>query len=115
MKFMNNLRSFVRPVRFLLASLICTLLFLTSAIPAEAGNSHQSKPTDGTVQLDEIFEKTEDVANSDPMSLKQVEKRSNQGINEVQGDADKDKMESGDGTAAIVEDFEKAMDKVTKN
>jgi hypothetical protein len=66
------------------------MLFVMSTVPAQAANTAQSRPTDGTVQLDKIMEQTEDVAHSPPMSLKEAGKRSSKGLNEVQGAADKD-------------------------
>ncbi len=114
MKLIIRAVSLLRPVRFLLASLICTMLFLMSGMPAQAANAPKSRPTDGTVQLDQIMEKSEDAAHSAPMSLEEVEQRSKGGLNEVQGAADKNKMKSGNSQPSMVDKFEKAMDKVTK-
>jgi hypothetical protein len=113
MKFITYALSFLRPVRFLFAALMCAMLFVMSAVPAQAANTAQSRPTDGTVQLDKIMEQTEDVAHSSPMSLKEAGKRSSEGLNEVQGAADKDKFKSSDSELPIVKDFEKAVDKAT--
>jgi hypothetical protein len=115
MTFMTHTRPTLRPVRWLLSVLVCTLLFLVNTIPAQAGNTPKSRPTEGTTQLNQILDKAEDAAKSAPMSLKEVEQRSKTGLNEVQGAADKDKMKSGDSTPPMVKKLERAMDKVTKD
>jgi hypothetical protein len=69
MKLIIRAVSVLRPVRFLLATLLGTMLFLTSGTSAQAANTPKSRPTEGTVQLDKIMEKSEDAAHSAPMSL----------------------------------------------
>ncbi|MGL5081096.1 MAG: hypothetical protein ACRC8A_06370 [Microcoleaceae cyanobacterium] len=77
--------------------------------------AQNSKPTDGTTQLNKITEKAEDLANSSPLSLEDVERRTNGGINEVQGAADKTKMKkSNDSQPAIIKEVEQAADKTSK-
>ncbi|OLP16790.1 hypothetical protein BST81_19025 [Leptolyngbya sp. 'hensonii'] len=115
MKFMTDALSFLRPIRFMFAALMCTMLFLISTVPVQAANAPKSQPTQGTAQLEEIHESAEDVANSPPMSLKEVEERSKRGFNEVQGAADKDKFKSGDSRPVILDEIEKAMDKLNRN
>jgi hypothetical protein len=43
-----------------------------------------------------------------------VEQRSSEGLNEVQGAADKNKMKSGNSQPTMVDKFEKAVDKAAK-
>ncbi|MBW4551408.1 MAG: hypothetical protein KME35_09905 [Aphanocapsa sp. GSE-SYN-MK-11-07L] len=106
MKFIRNLR----PVRFLLAALVSILLFSTPAYAAK------SNPTKGTVQLDEITAESEKTAESPPMSLEEVTKRSNEGLNEVQGAADKSKMKRSDSSRpAVVGEVKKALDRKLSN
>jgi hypothetical protein len=114
MKLIIRSVSRLRPVRFLLATLMCTMLFLMSSNPAQAAKTPRSQPTEGTIQLDKIMEKSEDAAHSAPMSLEKVEQRSSEGLNEVQGAADKNKMKSGNSQPVMVEKFDKAVDKVIK-
>jgi len=114
MKTISYALSFLRPIRFLFAALMCTMLLLTSMAPAQAATAHKSQPTEGSVQLKKILKKSEDAAQSPPMSMKEVEKRSNEGINEVQGAADKSKMKSGDSEPVLAKELEKAMDKANK-
>jgi hypothetical protein len=102
MKFIRNLR----PIRFLLAALITFMLFSTPAYAAK------SAATKGEVQLNEITAESEKAAESPPMGMEEVIERSNEGINEVQGAADKSKMkQSGNSRPAIVGEVKKAVDK----
>jgi hypothetical protein len=72
--------------------MICTgLMLLLTAVPASPAFA-ASAPQDATVQLDGITAASEDVAKSKPLGQKQVEARSEEGLNEVQGAADADKM-----------------------
>jgi hypothetical protein len=74
-------------------TMICAglILFLT-AMPSTPAFAARSSPQDATVQLDGITAASEDVAKSAPLGEKQVEARSEEGLNEVQGAADADKM-----------------------
>jgi uncharacterized membrane protein len=115
MKFVTNIGSIVRPVRFLIAGLMCALVFFANMTPAQAANVAKSKPTDGIEKLqkidDDAYKNIEDPA----MSLDEVQKRSQQGLNEIQGDSDKDKMyTSKSSKPAVAQDIEKALDKLVK-
>lgn len=81
----------VRLVRMFVAVCVCALLFIASVSPAIAGSS---SPTKGEDQLMEIERKSNQVVLSDPYSFEKTAKEANKGINEVQGDADKDKMKN---------------------
>jgi hypothetical protein len=95
MKLINSAVSTVRLAsRFVFVVCACAFLFLSSVAPASALGSYQSKPTEGTTQLLETQRRTDKAAQSAPMGLKEVQKRSNEGLNEVQGDADIDKMKT---------------------
>lgn len=83
-----NLNNF-RPVRFLIATFVCTLLFFTSAFPAMAS---VSRPSNGAVSLDEVQNRTDEVAKSQPRSLEELQADANGGLNAVQGKADYNKM-----------------------
>lgn len=81
-----------RAMRFLFAALVCTLLFCTQAYPAFAAGS---VPTQGESQLKDIEAKSIDVLEAGgPYSLEKTSSIANEGINEVQGGADKDKMKT---------------------
>jgi hypothetical protein len=79
--------------RFFIA--VCAgLIFLLTAVPTNPAFAAKSSPQDtpATVQLDEITAASEDVAKAPPLGAKEVETRSEEGLNEVQGAADADKM-----------------------
>jgi hypothetical protein len=73
--------------------MICAglMIFLT-VMPTSPAFAARSSTKDATVQLDEITAASEDVAKSPPLGEKQAEARSEEGLNEVQGAADADKM-----------------------
>jgi hypothetical protein len=100
----------LQPVRFVMTVLASVFLLLTTTVPAFAFGfgSASSKSTDGTVQLNKIEQRAEDLAESKaaPGSMKEAEQRAKGGINEVQGAADKDKMSrpSNSQNATTVQD-----------
>jgi hypothetical protein len=93
-KLNNWLKSSIRAV---LTVFVCGLLFLSVANPAQAVTS---KTTDGEARLNNIQDKTDDLARSAPTGIEEVTKESQKGLNEVQGAADADKMISPDETDA---------------
>jgi hypothetical protein len=109
-KFNNWLRS---SVRLILTVLVCGLLFIASANPAQATTS---KTTDGEANLNKIQDKTDSVADSKPLGMKEVIKESQKGLNEVQGSADADKMISPDEASGttVQEKAESFFDKLSK-
>ncbi|QIZ73234.1 hypothetical protein [Oxynema aestuarii] len=105
----------VRPIRFLLAIAIAGLLILSSAFPAFAA---KSQPTEGEANLNEIRQRSEQVAKDSPMSLKETQKKAQEGINEVQGAASKNKMISPEDTQednSVEQKVKKAVKAYTEN
>ncbi|MEH2460513.1 hypothetical protein [Nostoc sp.] len=116
MKIIASVLSILSPVRFLVVAFTCALLLLSNAFPAFAIDSYQSDSTEGTTQLLDIQRKTDEAAKEPPQGLKQVQKESNKGLNEVQGDADIDKQkspENSQGATSSEENVKKFLDKVT--
>ncbi len=73
--------------------MLCTgLITFLIAMPVSPAFAARSSPQDATVQLDGITAASEDVAKAPPLNEKQAEVRSEEGLNEVQGAADADKM-----------------------
>lgn len=106
MKYISALLSHLRPMQMLLSTLLCAVLFFTSGCSALAAKSDS---TQGTVQLDQIEQKTQEAIDSPAMSLKDIQERSKGGFNEVQGDADRDKMSrSNDPKLPVIKQDEKA-------
>ena len=115
MKLITKILSAIRPVKFLFTALICTILFVTTIAPAQAGMmSSKSKPTDGTTQLNKIDQKAQQEIDNPAMNLEEIEKRSQNGLNEVQGSADKNKMYTWNSSEpAIGKKIEKALNRIT--
>jgi hypothetical protein len=110
MKYTSPLRFTQRLAQILLSALLVTVMFLTNSLPVIAGGSN---PTEGTVQLDQIQEKTQAAIDSPATDLKTIEERSKGGLNEVQGSADYEKMiDSDDTELPVVEKAEKALGKI---
>ena len=89
-KLNNWLKSSLRAV---LTVFVSGLLFISIANPAFAATS---KATDGEATLNNIQEKTDDVARSNPRGLEEITKEAQKGTNAVQGGADANKMISKD-------------------
>ncbi|MEH2236043.1 hypothetical protein [Nostoc sp.] len=116
MKIIASVLSILSPVRFLVVAFTCALLLLSNAFPAFAIDSYQSDPTEGTTQLLDIQRKTDEAAKEPPAGLEKVQKESNKGLNEVQGDADIDKQkrpENSQGSTSVEENIKNVLEKVT--
>jgi hypothetical protein len=116
MKIVASVLSILSPVRFLIVAFTCSLLLLSSTFPAFAIDSYQSKSTEGTTQLLDIQRKTDEAAKSPPAGLKKVQKESNKGLNEVQGDADIDKQkrpDNSESSTSVEQNVKNLLEKVT--
>jgi hypothetical protein len=116
MKNMTFVLSLLRPVRFLVIAFTCALLLVTNAFPAFAIESYQSKPSEATTQLLETQKKTDEIGRSAPPGMRKVQEESNKGLNEVQGDADIDKMkrpENSQSATSVEEEIQNVLEKVT--
>jgi flagellar motility protein MotE (MotC chaperone) len=118
MKVIPLVLSVLRPARFIIVAFTCALLFLSNTFPAFAIDSYQSDPKEGTTQLLEIQRKTDEIAKSAPLGLEKVQKESNKGLNEVQGDADIDKQKrpsNSKSSTSVEENVKNILEKVTGN
>ncbi|MBH8572472.1 hypothetical protein I8752_05360 [Nostocaceae cyanobacterium CENA369] len=116
MSFIRFVQPIIRPLRFVIAAALCLTLVVSNAFPAAAIGSSKSSPTEGTTQLNEIQEKTDEVARSAPPSLEEVQSKSEKGLNEVQGDADINKMKRPDNSqnaTSVIDKVEDYLGKVT--
>lgn len=116
MKVIASVLSFLRPVRFLVVAFTCALLLLSSAFPAFAIDSYQSKPTEGETQLLDIQRKTDEAAKKPPIGLEETQEKTQGGLNEVQGTADIDKQKRPDNSqsaTSVEESIKNVLDKVT--
>ncbi|GAB4142134.1 MAG: hypothetical protein Fur0046_18460 [Cyanobacteria bacterium J069] len=123
MKNSNNWNQLKQSIyRAAIAFSFVVLMLFTTAAPASAfgfGNNQQSAPNEGVEKLDGIYEQAEEaLENSGLQSMEEVQERSKKGINEVQGNADADKMNrpSNSRQATTIQDkAESALKKATQN
>ena len=131
---LNRFKSLLATLtRSLVAIAVATLLLVSSTVPAFAMdsavhksnmksgnpqtmiNSTRSSPTEGEAPLNEIYEKSEDALKQPPLSMEKVQQEATKGYNEVQGDADFDKMHRPDNSqeaTSAAEKVENALEKV---
>jgi hypothetical protein len=96
-----------RLVRSFVAVCFCALLFVSNAFPALAVTS---SPTKGEEQLLGIEKEAQEVVLDNPMSLEETQEKASKGPNEVQGDADIEKMKNPSNTNAT--SFEQQVKRV---
>ncbi|MTJ51097.1 hypothetical protein [Dolichospermum sp. UHCC 0259] len=104
--------------RLLFVAFACAFLFLTTAFPALAISSYQSNPREGTTQLLETQRQTDEAAKAPPLGLKETQEKTKRGLNEVQGDADIDKMKrpgNSKSATSVPEEVEGFLEKITGN
>jgi len=90
----------LRLVRLLFAVCVSTLLIFSSAFPAFADASGDQPKKGGEANLLGIEHKAGDIAREPPMSLEKTQAEANQGLNEIQGAADADKMKNPENSSA---------------
>jgi hypothetical protein len=113
-----NFSSLLNSARALILVSICAVFVFTNAVPVFAIESYQSKPKEATTQLLETQRLTDEVSRSAPTGLKATQERANKGINEVQGDADTDKMkrpENSKSAVTVKDEVKNVLDKVIGN
>jgi hypothetical protein len=100
-----------RLVRSLIAVCFCALMFVSNAFPAFAVTS---SPTKGEDQLLGIEKESQEAVLKKPMSLEETQEKASKGPNEVQGDADIDKMKNPSNTQAtsFEQQVKKAVSKI---
>jgi hypothetical protein len=111
----NKLNNWLKTsIRLVLTVIVCGLLFISNTFPAQAAASNLRS---GEANLNEIQRKTDDAGYSDPQNIQEVTREAQKGLNEVQGDADKDKMispEDAKNATTVGEQAESFLDKLTK-
>ncbi|MEG4806743.1 low temperature-induced protein [Microcoleus sp. F8-D3] len=100
-----------RLVRTLIAVCFCALMFVSNAFPAFAVTS---SPTKGEDKLLGIEKESQEVVQKKPMSLEETQEKASKGPNEVQGDADIEKMKNPSNTQAtsFEQQVKKAVSKI---
>jgi hypothetical protein len=87
----------LRPIQVLLSTLLLFTLVFASGFPALAARSgsnpsNGANANNGAVHLDEIQDRTQEAVENPELSLNPLDKLPEDGLNEVQGTADRDKM-----------------------
>lgn len=112
---LTKFSAWVRAARIAAVAFLCaTAIFVNSAPAFAFGMKSSAEPAEGTVQLDGIYEESEQAIKGQPRDTKAVQK-ANEGLNGVQGRANAEKMKSpGDSTGAstVKEDAKDALDSV---
>ena len=110
MKYITALLSHLRPMQMFMSILLTAVMLFSSGCMGASAKDATSKvvqienikrgyppvaksdSTKGTVQLDKIEQNTEKALDAPATSLKTIEERSKGALNEVQGNADRNKM-----------------------
>lgn len=96
MRFISFNLSNLRPVRFLVAAFVCTLLVFSHAFPAYSDpvniTGNPTAPQEGEAQLRGIELEAQKAVLKKPYSEEQTKAKANEGLNEIQGADDADKM-----------------------
>ncbi|MBD1812559.1 low temperature-induced protein [Microcoleus vaginatus DQ-U2] len=100
-----------RVVRTLIAVCFCALMFVSNVFPAFAVTS---SPTKGEDKLLGIEKESQEIVLKKPMSLEETQEKASKGPNEVQGDADLEKMKNPSNTEAtsFEQQVKKAVSKI---
>lgn len=101
--------------RFLVVLVSCAMLLFNTAAPAFADHHANSRPSEGTAQMNDLQETSKRALEREPRGKNEVRGQAQKGPNSVQGDADVGKMNSvGNSSAKTVRDqLEDALDSVT--
>jgi hypothetical protein len=105
----------LRPVRFLITLFAGIAVFFAQVSPAAAIGSTPSRLDSGSVHLDGVQKESEETLKGIP-GMKEVERKSNEGLNEAQGAADVGKMNrpsNSQQAKSVKEEAEGVLKKVT--
>ncbi len=115
-QFKNKVSNFISSLRPVIIAAACALVLFANATPAFAFGGSSSSPDKGLKQLDSIQEKSESaISNEGKNGTSNVIKNSEEGLNGVQGAANKKDMistEEASGTT-IESNIEEALEEIT--
>jgi hypothetical protein len=106
-----------RLVRSFAVVAVCVMMMITAVAPAYAIGSSQSKPSDGEARLQRIQDRSEQVLNQEPRSMKEVGEAAQGGLNEIQGASDYNKMsrpENSQDAESVPDQIKRAFDNLTQ-
>lgn len=119
MKFISlPVSTLLHHLRYFMVMFICAVIFCFNTLPATAITSYQSEPTEGPTQLLETQRKTDEAAKAPPLTLREAQKKTRGGLNEVQGTADIEKMkrpENSQTATSVEQEVKGFLEKVTGN
>jgi hypothetical protein len=119
MKLIRFTLAKLRLLHLILVVFTCAFMYCQVTLPALAITSYQSDPTEGTTQLLETQRRTDEVSRSAPLNRQEVtDANRGRGLNEVQGDADIDKMqnpENSQSSRSFKDEVESLLQKATGN
>jgi TolA-binding protein len=104
-----------RMMRTVLAVVASVLLIFSAASPAVAFGNSSSSPAKGTAQMNDLQAESERAVKREPRDLKEVQRKAQEGPNEVQGRADMNKMntpENSKQATTVREQVENAFEDV---
>lgn len=113
---MRSTLSKLRPLRFLLAAFVATIVFFTYAFPALAISAPKSDPREGEAPINNIYERSEDALKGGPPGGEATTEAANNGLNEVQEDSDLEKFSTTENSEEAVtaqDQVEKALERIT--
>jgi hypothetical protein len=114
--FRNAVSVFVSGLRPLAIALACALVIFSSATPAFAfGKNSPSSPSKGLEQLDTVQKKSEDAMRGPVENAATEMKNAAEGLNGVQGDANKQNMISREDAKGntIEKNIKEALEDIT--
>ena len=112
----TNLFNWVRAVRVLAIALVFAVVLFTNSSPALAfGTKTPAEPSEGTAQLDDIYQQAKQVTEGQPRGMEETKGKASQGLNSVQGAANAEKMKSSGDTGAttVKDDIKNALESAT--
>lgn len=113
LKKLNQMK--FKPIRILVLGVCCVMLFWGSAVPALAAQSPVDK---GAEQLNKVQQETDKSAQEMPSSIEEVQEKTKEGLNAVQGSADREKMkgpESTTETDTMADTFKKGVERMMQD
>ena len=112
--------SALRPVRFLVAVCVCAFLVFSHAVPAYSApvnpTGNPTAPQEGESQLLQIERAAQEAVLKDPYSREETQYKANEGLNEIQGSANSEKMntpENSQGATSVEEKLKNVLESVT--
>lgn len=105
-----------RMMKAALAAVACAFLLFAAASPAVAFGNSSSAPSEGVSSMNDLQETSKQAVKGDPDGLNKVQRKAKRGLNEVQGAANAEKMNTpADSKQAttVTEQVEDVLENIT--